>query len=81
MRRLGWIAVAVAALLLPACSGSGDVLARFQPRIGNAADDFRFEVAGLNGVTATREYTWTNTGQKADISHAAQLTGGTATVT
>jgi hypothetical protein len=78
IRRLGWAAALLAAT---ACSGGGDVLARFQPQIGNATDSFHFQVTGLNGVSATKEYTWTNTAQKVDVSPATQLTGGTATVT
>ena len=80
MRRLGWAAVAAAALVA-GCARGGDVMARFQPRIANAADNFQFQVGGLNGVSTTREYTWTNTGQKAEVLQGTQLTGGRAAVT
>jgi hypothetical protein len=79
-RRLGVAALAGMALAAAACSKS-DVLEPFHPQITNAADNFQFAVKGLNGVTATREFPWQNTGQIVDVGQAAQLTGGTATVT
>ena len=81
MRGFGWIVMAMAALAPPACSGSGDVLAPYQPQIANVTDNFQFQVTGLSGVTVAREYTWTNTGQKADVNQATQLNGGNAVLT
>ena len=79
--RLAWAAVAAAVLLAaPGCS-SGDVLAKYQPQVVNAADQFRFQVSGLNAVTTTHEYTWTNTAQKAGVEQVMRLGAGSGTIT
>jgi hypothetical protein len=70
--------LAAAVLALPACEDN--TLAPFEPQISNAADNFQFQVTGLTGVTLTREYPWQNSGARADVNQATQLTGGTATL-
>lgn len=80
-RRAGWAALAAAVLLaVTGCSG-GDVLAKYQPQVVNAADQFRFQVSGLNAVTTTHEYTWSNAGQKAGVEQVMLLGGGAGTIT
>ena len=69
---------AVAVLALPACGD--DPLAPFEPEVSSSADNFQFQATGLTGVTLTREYAWQNTGTKADVNQATQLTGGSATL-
>ena len=76
------LAIAAAALLAGAGGAGcdGDPLGPFQPEVANAADNFQFQATGLTGVTLTREYTWQNSGTKADVNQATALGGGTATL-
>lgn len=52
-----------------------------QLQVTNAADNFQFQVSSLTGVTQTLTYSWTNTGDSANINQSSALTGGTATLT
>jgi hypothetical protein len=53
----------------------------FQPQINNQTDTFAFQVTNLTGVTQTLSYNWQNTGTRADINQASQITSGSATLT
>ncbi|HET7462700.1 MAG TPA: hypothetical protein VFJ82_15705 [Longimicrobium sp.] len=84
MRTKRWVrrrTLALAAVVAAAaCGGAGDPLGPFQPQVGNAADNFQFQVTGLTGVTLTRDYSWVTTGTRVDVNQATQLTGGTAAI-
>jgi hypothetical protein len=69
----------LAGLLLAAACG-GDPLSPFQPEVANATDSFQLQATGLTGVSASLEYPWTNTGDRADVNIASQVAGGTATL-
>lgn len=69
--------LAAVALALPACSDPVDPL---DLDVSNAVDDFQFRAASLTGATVTREYTWQNTGVRADVTQETGLTGGSATL-
>ena len=53
----------------------------FQPQVNNQTDTFAFQVTNLTGVTQTLSYNWQNTGTRADINQASQITSGSATLT
>jgi hypothetical protein len=53
----------------------------FQPQITNQTDSFALQVTNLTGVTQTLSYSWQNTGTRADINQASQITSGSATLT
>jgi hypothetical protein len=71
----GALRVAVTTLMLLACD---DPLAPFQPEIGNATDNFQFQVTALRDVTTTREYEWQHTGTIANVNQATSLSSGAA---
>ncbi|HYD54686.1 MAG TPA: hypothetical protein VEA99_18780 [Gemmatimonadaceae bacterium] len=74
-RRSLWLA---ALALAAACND--DSLAPFEPEIGNAADNFQFQVTALDRVSATPEYEWQNTGTTANVNQSASLSAGSAVV-
>ncbi|HEY0994541.1 MAG TPA: hypothetical protein VGD77_00990 [Gemmatimonadaceae bacterium] len=73
------LAPALVSLALAACGDS--TLAPFQPEIGNAADNFQFQVTALTNVTTSVEYPWQNSGTSANVNQSTSLTAGTANVT
>jgi hypothetical protein len=72
-----WLA-AVALVLAAACED--DSLAPFQPEIGNATDNYQFQVTALRDVSTTVEYDWQNTGTVANVNQSTSLSAGTATL-
>lgn len=62
------------------CSSSGP-LAPYQPQISNVADNFQFQATGVNNVTWTYTYAWSNSGDSATVNQATTVTGGSATLT
>lgn len=75
------ISATLGALVL-ACSGGANIIGPGnQLQITNAPDDFQFQVTGLTNVDQTLRYTWTNTGDSANVNQASAVTGGTATLT
>ena len=70
---------ATALALQVACSD--DPLAPFQPEVSNVADNFQLQATNVATVTATRTYTWQNTGTRATVNHSTTLTGGTIHLT
>ncbi len=63
--------------LLVAVSGCGsNSLAPFQPEVSNVADNFSLQATNVTGVTATINYTWSNSGTLASINHSTTTTGG-----
>jgi hypothetical protein len=73
----------VAALtLLWACGDGANVIGPGnQLQVTNAPDDFQFQVTDLRNVDQTLRYTWSNTGDSANVNQASAITGGTATLT
>ena len=57
---------------------ANDSLAPFQPEVTNATDNFQLQATGVKRVTATKNYSWTNTGVQATINHSTTTTFGTA---
>lgn len=75
------ISATLGALVL-ACSGDANIIGPGnQLQVTNAPDDFQFQVTGLTNVDQTLRYTWTNTGDSANVNQASAVTGGTATLT
>ena len=73
--------IAVLSLLL-ACGDGGNVIGPSnQLEVTNAPDDFQFQVSNLSDVRQTLRYTWTNTGDSANVNQASVLSEGEATVT
>lgn len=67
---------------LGACSDSNaPALLPFQPQINNAQDNFQLQATGVNTVTATQTWNWTNTGTRATVNHSTTTSAGTARVT
>ena len=64
-----------------ACSSENVIGPANQLQVTNAADDFQWQVSNLSNVTQTLTYSWTNTGDSANINQASSLAGGTATLT
>ena len=62
--------------LIGACSK--DPLSPFQPEIGNVADNFQLQATNVTGVTATRIYSWSNSGTRATINHSTVTSAGSA---
>ncbi len=65
------------------CGGSKqpvNSLAPFQPEIVNTTDNFQFQATGVNSVSATVSYHWSNSGAQATINHSSTVTGGTVDV-
>ncbi|MBL8984484.1 MAG: hypothetical protein JNL26_20020, partial [Gemmatimonadetes bacterium] len=59
-------------------AGCTDPLAPFQPEITNAADNFQMQATGVEGVSLTRTYSWSNSGSRATINHSTTVTMGAA---
>jgi hypothetical protein len=76
-----FLAPAVAAAVIAACNSSGVIGPSNQLQVTNAADDFQFQVSKLAKVSQTLQYTWTNTGDSANVNQASALTAGAATLT
>ncbi|MDZ4862556.1 MAG: hypothetical protein SGJ01_03845 [Gemmatimonadota bacterium] len=79
--RFRLISAALGALVL-ACSGAANIIGPGnQLEVTNAPDDFQFQVTSLANVDQTLRYTWTNTGDSANVNQSSAVTGGTATLT
>lgn len=72
------LALVVATLALGCSDGP---LAPFEPELTNAVDSFQFQATGVQGVSATLDYTWRNTGTVANVNHATTTAAGTARLT
>lgn len=66
------------ALTALACS---DPLAPYQPEVTNAPGNFQFQATAMQSVTLTRDYTWSNSGTRANVDQSSAITGGTAVLT
>lgn len=58
-----------------------DPLAPFQPEVTNATDNFQLQATSVLDVSATRTYSWSNTGTRATVNHSSTTTAGTAWLT
>lgn len=67
-------------LALAAISCSSDPLDPFQPEINSATDNFQLQATSVTGVTATRSWSWSNTGTRATVNHSTTTTAGSARV-
>ena len=59
-------------------TGCSDPLAPFQPEVTNATDNFQLQATGVSRVSATRTYSWSNTGTRATVNHSTTTSEGTA---
>jgi hypothetical protein len=75
------IPTTLAVALLAACGGSNLVGPANQLQVANVADNFQWQVTGLNNVTQSFQYSWSNTGDSANVNIASSITGGSATLT
>ncbi len=64
-----------AVIAFAACS---DPLAPFQPEVSNSADSFQLQASNVAGVTATKTWTWSNSGTRATINHSTTTSSGSA---
>jgi hypothetical protein len=55
-------------------------LAGFQPEIVNNPDNFAFQATAVKNVTATLQYTWSNSGTRATVNHSSVVNLGSAVV-
>jgi hypothetical protein len=74
------IVALVAIGLATACGNSTGPLARYQPQINNATDNFQFQATGVTNVTWTYTYTWPNSGDSATVNQSTTVSGGSATL-
>ena len=68
-------------LLIAGCGSGGALNPAFQPQVANNPDNFQFQSTGVQNVTQTLQYTWSNSGTHASVNQATTVTGGSATVT
>ncbi len=82
-RKLRMVALfAPLALMLIAGCGSGSALNPvFQPQVANNPDNFQFQSTGVQNVTQTLQYTWSDSGTHASINHATTVSAGSAVLT
>lgn len=71
--------LAVILAAVQACST--DPLAPFQPEVSNMPGTFQLQATGLQDVTATEEYVWSNQAQTANVNQSTTLTAGSAVLT
>lgn len=81
--RIPWpFAVAAFLVLVALVVGcNDDPLAPFQPEVFNNVDTFELQATNLTNVSATRTYSWENTGTTANINQATVLSDGSAVLT
>jgi hypothetical protein len=81
-KTLTMAAVAIALLAIGCGSDPAPTqpLANFQPEIVNNPDAFSFQATAVKNVTATVQYTWSNSGLQATINHSSAVDSGTAVV-
>ncbi len=66
--------------LLAACSDSNVIGPDNQPEIANDPDTFEFQITGLDDVSQTLQYTWQNTGVRANVNRSSSISAGEATL-
>lgn len=79
-RSIPTVAAAFAALLL--VSGCGETVRSGKDwQVTNAADNFQFQVTGVQNFSKRLEYVWANSGTAASVNQACSISGGSATLT
>ena len=81
MRSLRMMLMYLGLALAVGCGGESALNPAFQPEVSNLTDNFQFQSTGVTGVTQTLQYTWQNTGTKANVNQATTVTAGSATLT
>ena len=79
--RMTGLLVSFLAALITGCGGGSALNPAFQPQVANNPDNFQFQSTGVQNVTQTLQYTWSDSGMHASINQACTVSGGTATVT
>ncbi len=74
----GVVLVAVCAAVLAGCDNTTSP--GVNPEITNVADNFQYQVTGIQNYSHVTNYTWQNTGTTANVNQSAAITGGTATL-
>ena len=67
-----------ASLFLTGCSD--DPFAPYEPEISNNTDSFSLQATGVEGVSATTDYVWRNTGTTANVNQATTVNEGSASL-
>jgi hypothetical protein len=82
MHKWNHLVLPLVLLLSISCGGKRVVTdPAFQPEIINQTDNFAFQSTNVSNVTQTLQYTWQNTGTRADVNQASSITSGSATIT
>ncbi len=76
-----YILISSALLFAVGCGGGNALDPAFQPQVANNPDNFQFQSTGVQNVTQTLQYTWSNSGTHASINQATTVTGGSAVLT
>ena len=69
--------IGLVSLSIVACK-KGD--SGYQPQVANNPDNFSFQANNSTNLSSTYDYTWTNSGQTAQIGVSSTITTGTANV-
>ena len=59
---------------------SDDPFAPYEPEIDNNTDSFSLQATGVEGVTTTKDYVWSNTGTSANVNQATTVSKGSVTL-
>ena len=70
--------LALSLLFLAGCSD--DPFAPYEPEISNNTDSFSLQATGVEGVTTTKDYVWSNTGNSANVNQATTVSRGSITL-
>lgn len=77
LRRLPALAALV---LLGACGSDSATAPRYQPQVVNLANDFAFQVSGLDNVSDNLQYIWRNDGTTANVNQSPSNLSGTVSL-
>ena len=70
--------LAVSGVVLLAACGDGATAPGREPEIINSADNFQYQITGIQDFSGTRVYSWQNTGTTATINQSVAFTSGSA---
>lgn len=71
------IGIVLGALGAAAC---GDPFGPFSPEVNNIAGSFQFQATGIKALTATKAYSWQNTGTTANVNQSCVFSAGSGTL-
>jgi hypothetical protein len=77
-RNSGKLALVAIACALVSSQCGDNTLAPFQPEVTSATDNFQLQATGVRNRTATLNYPWQNTGNRATVNHSTTTTSGSA---